>query len=153
MLVLLDTGILLRLFDRLDPHYSEIRASIRLLRANGDEAVIAPQNAVEFWNVSTRPTSARGGFGQSVAKTRARLMAIERISRVLPETSATFSEWKRLVDSYSIVGVAVHDARLVAQMTVWHVAAIVTLNPADFRRYSGIIIRTPAELLNAGALA
>lgn len=97
MLVLLDTGVLLRLFERLDANYADVQAVLKLLWARGDEPVIAPQNAVEFWNVSTRPTTARGGYGQPVSKTRARLSAIERICRVIPETPATFEEWKRLV--------------------------------------------------------
>ena len=152
MLVLLDTGILLRLFERRDPNYGDIKAALRLHWARGDEPVIAPQNAVEIWNVSTRPTSARGGFGQPVAKTHSRLIAIERIRRVLPETPATFVEWNRLVATHSVVGVAVHDAHVVAQMAVWRVPAILTLNAGDYRRVPGIAVRTLAELLAAGSI-
>ncbi len=152
MPVLLDTGILLRLFERLDPNYSDLQAVLKLLWTRGDELVITPQNAVEFWNVSTRPATARGGYGQSIAKTRARLMAIERICRVLPETPATFVEWKGLVVAHSIVGASVHDARIVAQMAVWKIGKIVTLNSADFRRFPGIDVQTPRELLSCGAV-
>jgi len=152
MLVLLDTGVLLRLFERLDPSYANIQAAVKLLWTRGDEPVIAAQNAVEFWNVSTRPTTARGGYGQPVAKTRARLLAIERICRVLPETPSTYLEWKRLVATHSVIGVSVHDARVVAQMLVWKVGSILTLNPADFRRYPGIVVQTPAELSVAGSI-
>jgi hypothetical protein len=114
--------------------------------------VIAAQNAVEFWNVSTRPTTARGGYGQPVSKTRARLVAIERICRVLPETPSTFVEWKRLVATHSVIGVSVHDARVVAQMLVWQIGTILTLNPTDFRRYPGIVVHTPADLLASGSV-
>ena len=152
MLVLLDTGILLRLFARLDPNYAEVQAALRLLWTRGDQPVIVPQNAVEFWNVSTRPVSARGGFGQTAARTGARLAAIERICRVLPESPATFIEWKRLVIARSVAGVSVHDARIVAQMAVWKVPAILTLNASDFRRFPEIIVRTPSEILAAGSL-
>ena len=150
MLVLLDTGVLLRLFERLDPNYKTVQAAVKFLWARGDEPVIAAQNAVEFWNVSTRPASARGGYGQTVAKTRSRLAAIERICRVLPDTAATFAEWKRLVVAHSVTGVSVHDARIAAQMSVWHVRTILTLNPSDFHRYSGIVVQTPADLLASG---
>jgi predicted nucleic acid-binding protein len=91
MQVLLDTGVLLRLFERQDSHYGDVQAALKLLWSRGDEPVIAAQNAVEFWNVSTRPSTARGGFGQSVEKTQARLTAIERVCRILPETPATFT--------------------------------------------------------------
>jgi predicted nucleic acid-binding protein len=152
MAVLLDTGVLLRICERLDPNYNDVRAALKLLWARGDELVIAPQNAVEFWNVSTRPPTARGGFGHSMGKTRARLLAIERICRVLSETSATYVEWKRIVVAHSITGVSVHDARIVAQMAVWDVPTIVTLNPADFKRFPGIVVQTPRELLSSGVV-
>jgi hypothetical protein len=45
MLVLLDTAVLLRLFERLDPNYGDIQAAFKLLWTRGDEPVIAPQNA------------------------------------------------------------------------------------------------------------
>ena len=151
MPVLLDTGVLLRMFERLDPNYSDVRAVLKLLWARNVELVMTPQNAVEFWNVSARPVTARGGFGHSPAKTRARLLAIERICRVLPETSATYVEWKRLVVAHSIIGVSVHDARIVAQMAVWKVGQIVTLNTADFHRFPGIVVQTPRELLSSVA--
>lgn len=57
MLVLLDTGILLRLFDRSDTNHSAVRESLRLLHRLGHQPVIAVQNAVEFWNVMTRPAT------------------------------------------------------------------------------------------------
>jgi hypothetical protein len=79
-------------------------------------------------------------------------MAIERICSVLPETPAIFVEWKRLVVAHSIIGVSVHDARIVAQMTVWKVGTIVTLNPADFHRFPGIVVQTPSQLLSSGAV-
>ncbi|MSR58665.1 MAG: PIN domain-containing protein [Planctomycetaceae bacterium] len=153
MLVLIDTGVLLRLFERLDPNYGDVQAALKRLWSHGDEPVIAAQNAVEFWNVSTRPATARGGFGQSLAKTRARLAAIERICRVLPESPSTFVEWKRLVVSQSLIGVSVHDARIAAQMAVWQVGTILTLNPSDFRRFPGIAVLTPSELMASAEFA
>ena len=145
-------GILLRLFERLDPNYSDVQAVLKLLWTRGDELAIMPQNAVEFWNVSTRPATARGGFGQSMLKTRARLVAIERICRVLPETPAIFAEWKRLVVAHSIIGASVHDARIVAQMAVWKVGTIVTLNSADFHRFPSVVAHTPRELLSSATV-
>lgn len=47
----------------------------------------------------------------------------------------------------------VHDARIVAQMAVWNVGKILTLNAVDFRRYPGIVVQTPTELLAAGSNA
>ena len=149
MQVLIDTSVLLRLFDRLDPSYDQIQAALRLLWTRGDAPVITPQNAAEFWNVSTRPASARGGYGQSLSKTQARLAAIERICRILPESPHAYPEWKRIVVANSVTGVSVHDARIVAQMQANGINRILTLNVSDFRRYAGIIAMTPAELLTS----
>jgi len=49
------------------------------------------------------------------------------------------------VVSFGVSGVQVHDARLVAAMTVHGVTHILTLNPTDFARYTtvGIVAVDP----------
>jgi predicted nucleic acid-binding protein len=150
MLWLLDTGILLRLFNRLDPDHLPVLEALKRLRSLGRKAVISVQNAAELWNVMTRPTTARGGYGLSVAVTERRLQHLERRFTVLCESMATYAEWKRLVVHYGVTGRSVHDTRLVAQMFVSQVPAILTLNPNDFQRYQSITVMTPMELLAAG---
>lgn len=63
MLLLVDTGILLRLLDRTDPQHKDVRDAAVLLRQRGHRGVITPQNAAEFWNVCIRLATARGGLG------------------------------------------------------------------------------------------
>jgi predicted nucleic acid-binding protein len=48
MLVLVDSGILLRLLERTDPRHGVIRGAVRALRGRGDTLVTTPQNASEF---------------------------------------------------------------------------------------------------------
>jgi predicted nucleic acid-binding protein len=67
MLILADSGVLLRLLERADPLHATIRAAVRTLVARGDELVTATQNMAEFWNVCTRPATARGGLGLATA--------------------------------------------------------------------------------------
>lgn len=55
MRCLLDSGVLLRMFDASDPHRPEILASLKLMFRLKYRPAIATQNAVEFWNVMTRP--------------------------------------------------------------------------------------------------
>lgn len=149
MRYLVDTGVLLRLLQRNDPNYSTIRQAVRTLLARGDELCCAPQNIVEFWNVCTRPASARGGFGLTTAETNWRVRLIERVFMVLEETPAIYAEWRRLVVDNSVAGVQVHDARIVGIMNVNGVTHVLTLNGADFSRYTGITSVSPAEIASA----
>src|SRR5215217_7038813 len=132
MLVLLDTGILLRLLERSDPHHGAVRGSVRALRARGDTPVISAQNMAEFWNVCTRPASARGGLGLSVVSTHHRLQLIERGVLVIPDQEEIYVRWKELVLEHRVMGVQVHDARIVAAMMVHGIRELVTLNASDF---------------------
>ena len=93
MKYLVDTGVLLRLFDSDDPHCDSIRTAFRALRENRDEVFFAVQNASEFWNVSTRPTNARGGYGHEVKKVGLRLQLLERFCNRVVETHASYEKW------------------------------------------------------------
>src|SRR6266516_1154603 len=135
MLVLADTNILLRLLAPADPQRAAVRQAVRVLRARGDTLVVSPQGAAEFWNVCTRPTTARGGFGLTVPETDRRLRLIERIFRVLGDSPAAYPIWRSLIVTHSVSGVQVHDARLVAFMQAHGITHILTFNGADFARY------------------
>src|SRR5689334_13767279 len=110
---LVDTGVWLRLFDGSDPIHPTIRSALSLLRSNGHKFCTCPQNIGEFWNVSTRPASARGGYGKSVAMTETRVRFIERNARILDESPIAYKLWRSLLVNYQIQGLAAHDARLV----------------------------------------
>ncbi len=149
MRCLLDTNVLLRLLQRNDPNYNSIRQAVRALLARGYELCSTPQNLVEFWNVSTRPATTRGGFGLTTADTDRRVRLIERVFTVLDETPAIYPEWRRLVVTYSVAGVQVHDARIVAMMKAHGITHVLTLNGADFSRYAGITSISPNEILSS----
>ena len=143
MSYLLDTNILLRFLLLFDPHYAEIRRAIRLLKSRRERLCTTTQNIAEFWNVCTRPTTARGGLGLTIEATKSRLQLLERAFIVLPESSAIYNEWKNLVEIHRVSGVQVHDARLVAAMKVHGVTNLITLNIKDFSRFSGITVIEP----------
>ena len=147
MLYLVDTGILLRLFNRADPNCLLIRKALWELRKQGHRFVISSQNVAEFWNVSTRPSEARGGFGLSVEDTERRLRVVERICFVMAEHSNAYSFWRDLVVTHGVKGVQVHDARLAAWMKSHAITHVVTLNEADFARYPGIVACHPKSLI------
>ena len=151
MRYLLDTGIIVRLPHRDDPLHDVIRGSLNHINAEGHSFVTTTQNLAEFWNVCTRPSTARGGFGLSIDETRKRLRLLERFITVLREPASGFERWKSLVAMHAVIGKQVHDARLVALMSAYRIRRILTLNDSDFTRYKGIEAFTPQGLLTHGA--
>jgi predicted nucleic acid-binding protein len=147
MIVLADTGIILRITDRANPLNGVIRQAARIIKTGGHQIATAPQNMAEFWNVSTRPATARGGLGLSVQETEWRARIVERIIRVLDDGPAAYKAWRKLLVQHSVQGVQVHDARLVALMQVHGITHLLTLNPADFARYLGITTWTPQDVI------
>jgi predicted nucleic acid-binding protein len=69
------------------------------------------------------------------ANTEQLLQSIEQLFPVLPDRSDVYQEWRRLVVKFNVLGVQVHDARLVASMKVNNVSHILTFNFKDFERY------------------
>jgi predicted nucleic acid-binding protein len=147
MQILVDTGVLLRAFDRSDVRQRVIFRALRTLWSQQHDLVTTAQNVAEFWNVSTRPAQARGGFGLDVAVAEQRLQLIEKLGGVLPFSDAAYGQWRRLIVAHQITGVAVHDARLVATMIAANIRHILTLNEADFRRYPPINALTPEAVV------
>jgi predicted nucleic acid-binding protein len=143
MLILSDAGILLRVVGRRDPQKTVVRQTVRRHRQAGDVLVTSLQSVAEFWNVSTRPATAWGGLGLTLAETQRRLRIVERLIQVLPDPPGMYAVWKQLVIQYAVMGVRVHDARLVAWMQAQGIRHILTLNAADFGRYQGITVITP----------
>ena len=143
---LADTNILLRFLLRNDPAYPIIRQAVRTLKTRREQVVTTPQNIAEFWNVCTRPTTARGGLGLNIEATERRVRLLERHFRVLPDNSATYQQWKALVLAHHVRGVQVHDARIVAAMLGSGVGSILTTNVSDFRRYPGISVFAPEDI-------
>lgn len=146
MRYLADTNILLRISQPSDPHYQKVRDCLEILWARGDELCYTSQNLSEFWNVCTRPATARSGYGLSVVEADRRAKVIENQFTLISESGKVHAEWRRLIVAYSVMGVQVHDARLVAAMTVHGVTHILTLNVKDFSRYQGITALAPEDV-------
>ena len=137
MIHLADTNFSLRFAVKQNPQHQIIRQAVRNLRNRGDEICIVPQTCVEFWNVATRPVK-NNGFGFSIADADFFLRLIERIFPLLPDDARVHQEWQKLVLSFGVSGVQVHDARIVAAMLIHQVTHILTFNTSDFARYSSI---------------
>jgi predicted nucleic acid-binding protein len=142
---LLDTNILLRLYQPNSPEFSFIRRAVASLHRADARLYYLSQNIVEFWNVSTRPV-AQNGYGLATAETDEVARQIEKAFTLLPEVETIYREWRRLVVAYSISGAKVHDARIVAAMIVYGVRHILTLDGRDFERYTEIVTVHPQNV-------
>jgi predicted nucleic acid-binding protein len=148
MLILVDSGILLRLVNAADPLNAIIDAAVRVIQSRGDALAYALQNAAEFWNVCTRPATARGGLGLDAVETERRLKVVEASFSLLSEPTTAYSIWRQLVVAHAVRGKQVHDARLVALMQAHGISHILTLNGGDFARFPGIVAMEPASVVS-----
>jgi predicted nucleic acid-binding protein len=147
VIYLADTNVLLRFAIRTHPLHALVRNAVRKLRAGGHRLCSTPQNCAEFWNVATRPP-ANNGFGCTPVTAARYLRSIERAFPVLLDAASTYAEWRRLVVSFGVSGIQVHDARLTAIMVVYGLTHILTFNTADFARYAplGIVAVDPTTV-------
>ena len=128
----------------------EARRCIRALLRRKESVHIFPQNIFEFWVVATRPV-ANNGLGLSLEEVKRKVRGAEFFFRLTLDNQAIYGEWLRLVDTYSVLGLNGHDARLVAAMKVHGLSHIITFNTRDFERYKGteVSVVTPAEVIHS----
>ncbi len=150
-MLVVDTGILLRAINKLDPNYETIQEMFRTLRRKRALFYTFPQNVAEFWVVSTRPKSANG-YELTIEDAAKRLALLERMGVVLPDHADAYKHWKRLIVEHRVQGKPTHDARIVAQMIAHDLTTIITLNPGDFVRYDFLTVVTPEEALSGKGL-
>ena len=139
---LVDTNVLLRATRRSDPEHQLVDTALAKLAKQDTVLHFTHQNIAEFWNALTRPIQ-RNGLGLTIAEAEAEVLAIEAGMTLLSDNEAVYREWRRIIVECSVSGVQVHDARLVAVMIVHRVSHILTLNVADFSRFSGISVLHP----------
>jgi predicted nucleic acid-binding protein len=123
--------------------HNDARRAVTVLSGRGDELVMAQQNLVEFWNVCTRPKSARQGLGLSIAETERRLTRLDSMLSLMVELPSIITIWRQLVFNHSVRGRQVHDAKLVALMMAHGIDTILTFNGSDFSRFPGITAIDP----------
>ncbi len=146
MAYLFDSNIFLRLAEKKSPYRPSVIGAIRTLRSRGERIYYTPQIVSEFWNVCTRPTSARSGLGLSISRTQRKVNLIGKHFTMLYDSPATFFEWLRLVSDLQIKGVQVHDAKIAASMIVHNIPFLVTFNVKDFVRFPMITAVDPKSI-------
>jgi predicted nucleic acid-binding protein len=145
---ILDTNVLLRWERTQLLEHPLAVAAVDVLLQRGEPISITPQNLVEFWSVSTRPID-QNGFGLSPAQVDSILTRLEAVFDLLPDLPAIHDEWRQVILSVGVRGRQVHDARLVAVMKAHGITHLLTFNDADFRRYPGITVVHPQDMIAA----
>ncbi len=142
---LTDTNVILRLAQPSHPMHAVALTAVKKLFTDGHNLCLIPQNLIEFWNVATRSAN-NNGLGRTSAQTDKDVEGLESTFTILPDLSAVYPEWRRLVVAHSVLGKQVHDTRVVAAMNVNQIRNILTFNVADFKRFSNIVIIDPATV-------
>src|ERR1700694_1649872 len=125
-MIAVDTNVLVGAIQTFDPAFrAAARHAVKSLYRHGEQLLCFPQNLVEFWNASTRPASANG-LGFTPEQAARYVDRFQTLLRLLPETPDIFPTWRRLVLQHRVSGIKVHDARIVAAMTVYQVPTILT---------------------------
>ncbi len=145
MKVLVDTNIVLRMRAvESTPHDTLDMALERLV--NGDHSLhFCTQVAIEFWSVATRPVDANG-LGLSTTEAQQRMRYFSQLLEWLPEPADIGQRWLALVSQHEVKGKQVHDARLVALMQAHGITHLLTLNTADFARFTNITPLHPSDV-------
>jgi predicted nucleic acid-binding protein len=143
---LVDTNVILRSANRLHPASPRARGAMKILFRQGFRLCVAKQTLVESWVVATRPRDANG-FGYSAQFAAEGISKIKRLFYLLAENDDIYPAWERLVLSNKVLGKNAYDARLVAAMEVHNVSRILTFDAGDFKRYAGIRVLHPDEVL------
>ncbi len=146
MATALDANVLLRLSQKKHPLYLVSKQAVQKLKDDNETLRILPQNITEFWNVLTRPESARGGFGLTPSQADRRTRRFERFFTLLPDDPRVYEEWRRIVVQNGVSGVQVHDARIAACLRVHGITRLLTFNTKDFARYTGFDAVDPAQV-------
>ena len=126
--------------------HGEALAAVDWLHGHGHESVVLPQVPYEYWVVATRPKE-NNGLGLETSLAEQAITRWSTIFRLQLDERGIFRLWLELVTLHQVKGKLAHDARLVAAMQRHSLSNILTFNTADFVRFPGIQIYSPAEVL------
>jgi predicted nucleic acid-binding protein len=135
MRILVDTNVLIRLFQASNPVAPIADLAIRQLLTANFIPCLLPQNLYELWAVATRP-AAQNGFGMTCLESDQLVKKCLAQFRLMRDERGVFDLWMSLVLNHQVQGKNSHDARLVAAMLKHTIPYILTFNTADFKRYA-----------------
>lgn len=143
----IDTNILVRSLHLNHPMQPVAADAIEKLLGQGDSVCVFPQNFYEFWVVATRPVE-QNGLGMDLTKVQTELARLKNDLTFLPDVPAIYPEWEGLVINHAVIGKNAHDTRIVAAMNIYGITHLLTFNGDDFKRFQGITVVAPDEVVN-----
>lgn len=135
---LVDTNVLVYSTVSANPWHREAREWLAELHGAGVKLCVTPQILREYLVVLTRGAIFETEF--TTDEVLAILAALLQTLDVLDETSAVASMLRSLLERYPIRGKRIHDANLVATMSVHGVERLATYNQDDFRLFREITL-------------
>ena len=147
---LADTNVIIRWVLPHDPLSPVIRTAVKQLIQQGHTVYVGAQNLTEFWSVATRPPAANG-LGMTPEQAVKEIDQIEALFPVLDDVPGIYRHWRRLVETCGVSGRQACDARIAALMAAHHITHILTFNTDDFRRYPGLVVVSPHEVIGAAS--
>lgn len=142
--VFLDTNIVLRAFHDDFAEHARVQALFDRLIAEDTQFFISRQVIREYLVQATHPrTFVEPLSPESLIR---HVQQIKRICSVLDETERVTGQLMQLIKDYPTRGKQVHDANIVATMLAYELDTLLTLNVADFKRFSNVItLVSPAD--------
>ena len=142
---LIDTNLLLRSLEIEHPMHPIANNAISRLLAREEHLGIVAQTIYELWNVCTRPIE-RNGLGLTLQETIETVREVEQNFVLHPDIPELYQQWKGLVEHYQVLGVKVHDTRLVAACMIHELTHILTFNTHNFKRFQEITVVHPEDI-------
>jgi predicted nucleic acid-binding protein len=129
-----DTNIVLRaILDEL-PQHRETEALIQSLWERDVELWISRQVIREYLVQATHPKTLTVPL--TIEQVKRQVEMLTHLFRITDETPIVTQHLLDLLQNYPTRGKQIHDANIVASMLAYEIDTLVTLNLADFTRYS-----------------
>jgi predicted nucleic acid-binding protein len=135
--VFVDTNVLVYANWTGARRHGEARQRIEALAEADSGLCVSRQVLREFLAVVTRPQG--DVIPMSTGEAWTTVKALDDLFDVLEGGASSFARLLDLVALHEVKGRMIHDANIVATMSVHGVRRLLTANPADFRRFADII--------------
>ena len=144
-ILFVDTNVLLTATDESRPHHRDAGRLLGESSLHGWHLAASGQILREYLVVATRPPDANG-LGLHVRDATANVSEFLRCIHLYDETVDVARRLRQLGLTYGLHGKRLHDANIVATMSIHGIHALVTQNPGDFAPFDEIDPVTIADI-------